>query len=307
MRSQILLLTLIATGLSATGCVPVLTQAIVSAPNRFNPLAGKMNLASPLHRLLGIQEEFWVQVGPPHAMLLVSVMEPARSTSPRGTVLLLHGIYGSSAMMTAHAQQLSEHGYRAVLVDLRGHGQSSGELLSYGAQESQDLRQVIDVLQSRGLAGKHLGVLGISYGAATAVHLAGIDPRISTVVAIAPFASMRGEVPHYLQTVLPGLQYVVSDEQMNVTVDSAGTLAGFNPDSQQPRDRIRQTQAKVLILHGQDDWLVPAEQGMLLQQSAASNVELELLPNLGHTTIWLDSSGQVRARSLDWFERHPLD
>jgi hypothetical protein len=52
-----------------------------------------------------------------------------------------------------------------------------------------------------------VGVM-LSYGAATAIEWAGTDPRITAVVAVAPFASLRAVVPGYAP-LLPG-SYVQS-------------------------------------------------------------------------------------------------
>ena len=51
-------------------------------------------------------------------------------------------------------------GYRAVLVDLRGHGRSTGKYLTYGVQEAQDISQVIDALEQQQLIAGEIGVLG---------------------------------------------------------------------------------------------------------------------------------------------------
>ena len=81
-------------------------------------------------------------------------------------------------------------GFALVLL-LVPHGHSTGEWLTYGPREAEDLSQVIDELDRRKLLEGRLGVYGISYGATTAIHLAAIDPRVEAVVAVAPFGSMR--------------------------------------------------------------------------------------------------------------------
>jgi pimeloyl-ACP methyl ester carboxylesterase len=48
--------------------------------------------------------------------------------------------------MLPAAKELAEAGYRAVLVDLRGHGRSTGKYTTFGVQAAKDLSQVIDAL-----------------------------------------------------------------------------------------------------------------------------------------------------------------
>src|SRR5262245_4065073 len=46
-------------------------------------------------------------------------------STPRGTVLMLHGIRDSKLQLVAGARRHAARGYRAVAVDSRGHGESS--------------------------------------------------------------------------------------------------------------------------------------------------------------------------------------
>src|SRR5262249_9230684 len=112
-----------------------------------------------------------VEVGPPRASLsLLIVDRPAPSS--RATVLVLHGIRDRKESMLGWGRGLAEIGYRAVLVDGRGHGRSSGDFLTYGVVEARDLSRVLDALEARGLVAGRVGAMGVSYGAATAVEWA---------------------------------------------------------------------------------------------------------------------------------------
>src|SRR6478736_4608092 len=84
------------------------------------------------------------------------------------TIVLLHGYMLSKETMLPWALQLAQAGYRVVLVDLRGHGQSTGAQVGFGKYEVNDLRQVLDWLQARGECDEAVGVLGFSYGATLA-------------------------------------------------------------------------------------------------------------------------------------------
>jgi len=291
--------------LSPAGCIAPLGPLIVTAPNRLNPLAGDANPLPAVESLAGVDEHFWVDVGPPDASLSVSVVEPdADAGPPKGTVLVIHGIYARSFWMLGTARMLAGAGYRAALVDLRGHGRSSGKWLTYGVRESRDLSQVIDALEDRGLIAGRLGVYGISYGATTAIHLAGRDGRIEAVVAVAPFSTMRDEVPHYIHTILPGAGAAISDESLQEAIDGAGEMGRFNPDVASAVAAIRRTHAPVLILHGTNDWMVPHWHALRLRDAAPDRTRLVLIPGLGHVTIWFDPTGKVAAESRAWFDQH---
>src|SRR5947208_411824 len=57
-----------------SGCAPLLSELIVSAPNRFNPLVGNPDLTPPPLETIAADQHFYVSVGPPDALLSVSVL-----------------------------------------------------------------------------------------------------------------------------------------------------------------------------------------------------------------------------------------
>ncbi|MGC3956607.1 MAG: alpha/beta fold hydrolase [Verrucomicrobiota bacterium] len=101
------------------------------------------------------------------------------------TLILLHGYMLAKETMLPWALHLAQAGYRVVLVDLRGHGQSTGDQVGFGKFEVNDLRQLLDGLQARGACDETVGVMGFLYGATLALHWAAQDERIRTVVALA--------------------------------------------------------------------------------------------------------------------------
>jgi pimeloyl-ACP methyl ester carboxylesterase len=290
--------------LVSAGCVSTLGSLVASTPNRVFGSGGTRGaLAPPARRALGINEQFRVNIEDPPASLSVSVIEPADREVAAGTVLVLHGVRDESFWMLGKARMLAQAGYRAVLVDLRGHGRSSGEWLTYGPQEASDLSQVIDALEERNLVEGPIGVWGISYGATTAIHLAGRDSRIKAVVAVAPFSNMRDIVNDYSRTMLPGVESLISDELLQDAVDEAGRQGDFDPDLADAVLAIQQTDAPVLILHGTEDWMVPPYHSMRLHAAARDHSQLVMLPRTGHISIWFDPESDVELQSRAWFER----
>jgi pimeloyl-ACP methyl ester carboxylesterase len=278
------------------GCDRPLSQLMVSTPNRFNPLVCESNPLPPLEAV-GTDQQFMVPVGPPKAAIAVSVVEPSdnRKAGPvKGTVLVVHGIYGRSFTMLHTAHRLAGAGYRAVLVDLRGHGRSTGEFLTYGTQEARDLSQVLDAVYQRGLATGPIGVYGVSYGATTSIHLASIDSRVGAVVAVQPFSMVRPELEHFGS--------IVPQSTFDAAFDRAGHEAGFNPVYSDAAEAIARVHAPVLLMHGTDDWIVPYWNSLLLREKSAAVCQLIDFPGRGHQSLWMDSDGELADRAVKWFD-----
>ncbi len=117
--------------------------------------------------------------------------EPQPASSPiRGTVVLLHGYGVDHASLIPWAFRLAQEGWRCVLVDLRGHGKSTGRQISFGLQEAQDLSQLLDLLQVRGELAHPVVAFGQSYGAAVALRWQAQEPRIHSLILISPYADL---------------------------------------------------------------------------------------------------------------------
>jgi pimeloyl-ACP methyl ester carboxylesterase len=270
-------------GALTIACQPLqhlVASAIVVAPNRGAPTPAT------------IDGELPVSVGPPSATLSLEIIDGKDS---HGTVFVLHGIRADKRSVRRWGKMLAAAGLRAVLVDLRGHGRSTGDWLSYGIVESRDLMQALDALEARGLRVGLVGVMGISYGGAVAIEWAGCDPRIRAVVAIAPFASLRSVVPGYAPVPLPA-------SFVSGAIDIAGREGGFDPDQASPVVAIARSNAPVLLIHGQDDHRIPAWHSQLILAARRENTELLLVAGAGHQSIGSDPI--IRDHAPAWLAQH---
>jgi pimeloyl-ACP methyl ester carboxylesterase len=278
-----------------TGCVnTALTKAITEAPNlREKPRMLRSYRAAQLRKSDATYAvALRVLVGPPAAELSVAVIDPgnyrvaasvghgefkdgvapvwpqtdwtlpAQPLDPpspaKATVIVLHGFQDSKEDMIHWALYLAQHGYRAVPVDLRGHGRSSGNWVGYGAFEARDLKQVIDELERRQLVAGRIGVLGVSYGASVGLQLAGLDKRIDAVVAIEAFSDPRTAVKEFARAVVPGLVRGWTDQDFSTAEDRASQLAGFSWRDANVEGAVAETEAPILYLYADNDhWISP--------------------------------------------------
>ena len=279
----------------------IIPSAILYAPNtgkKIDPAGDRASLRQKNARHLRLA------VGPPSASLSVLVFPPSSGAVPRGTILVFHGIHDSKQSQLGTGAYLASEGYRAVLVDLRGHGRSSGGLLTYGVRESSDAIQLLDHLQREELLALPVGALGFSYGGAVALQLAARDRRVRAVVSVATFSSLRGVLRDYVAYQVPLLGRVLpTDAQLHQALAEAGRLAKFDPDAADNVQAAATTTARVLIVHGQGDAKIPPSHARRIARAAGDRARLVLVPGEDHDSVFGDRQGLVRREMIRWFSR----
>jgi uncharacterized protein len=246
--------------------------------------------------------ELVAPVGPPAAHLSAWVLEPER-VPPLGTVVVLHGVRLDKRSMLPVATALTDAGFRSVLVDLRGHGASTGEYLTYGVVESRDVSELLDALSADGTELGPVGVHGFSYGAATAIQLAAEDGRVRAVVAVSSFSSLRAAVRGYVHWQAAAIEPIVSDRWLDAAIDLGAHVAHFDPDAASPARVAGHTRAQLMLIHGGADAQIPPENARAIERGADGRAELRVLPGETHASILADAHGTARALAVDFFER----
>jgi pimeloyl-ACP methyl ester carboxylesterase len=282
------------------GCNNGLARQMVTAPNK-RLSTGPSTEARPME-----DDRIFVKVDAGDGAVIAGwVLEPklAPGETVKGTVLVLHGFLGNRVFVRSTAEKFAEAGYRAVLIDLRGHGDSTGRHVSFGVFESRDMVQVLDYLQKHGLAGETVGVYGTSLGAAVGILWSAIDPRVKAVVAIAPFTNLREEAPYFLKNMLPLPGAFISEKDMTEILARAAEIAHFNPDDASPLDAIKRSHAKILLIHGTPDRIIPVEHSRRLH-AAAPGSELVILNLAGHLAASFDWGGETSKLGREFFDKH---
>ncbi|MFO7171783.1 MAG: alpha/beta hydrolase [Bacillota bacterium] len=211
----------------------------------------------------------------------------------RHTVVLLHGLAGSSGCWNAQLDSLGDHLY-LVAVDLPGHGQSEGWGAADVGEYVEFLHRFLDAL---GLH-QRVVVAGHSLGAAVALEFAARWPnRVSGVVvaglgiraAVDPealAAVQRGEPPGYflerqVGPLAPGevARQVRHDwYATRPEVRYADLIAWSRFDSLHVLPRVV---APALVVGGEEDPIAPPESVRALWVGIP-RADLEILPGLGH-------------------------
>jgi pimeloyl-ACP methyl ester carboxylesterase len=314
---------------AANGSAAELSDLIIQAPN-LTPVtrsASAVELRQVAPKLYTTQ--FRVPVSPHPAELAVAVLEPGdyhlqyelgttaggvaftlraeprsadqAAVTPKGTIVLLHGIYDGREDVLHWSVYLAERGYRTVAVDLRGHGASTGAEITYGAWEKQDLSQVLDELAKRRLVSGKVGVLGISYGAAVGIQWAAADPRIEGLVALAPFSDTKDAIRGVIERLLPPPMLVLLSGALPGAIEAVAPAHGFTWNEADPLAAATKLRQPLLLIHGVNDDIIPFSHSERLQAVAPRGSQL--LRGTGNHVILAARLDPIAERVASWFER----
>jgi hypothetical protein len=178
-----------------------------------------------------------------------------------GHVLLCHGNAGNVGDRVLHAALLTAAGFDVLLFDYRGYGQSSGSPGEQGTY--RDARAALGCLLGQpDVDASRVLYVGESLGGAVALELALAHPPAGLVL-LSAFTSVRDMARvHY--GLLP---------------------APLVPDAYPSLRLIAGLRAPLLVLHGDDDAIVPVEQGRALFDAAPGPKRLRIVPGVGHNDI----------------------
>jgi cephalosporin-C deacetylase-like acetyl esterase len=129
--------------------------------------------------------------------------------APSPCVVYLHG--NSSSRLEAHdcVKVCLQRDIGVFCFDFAGSGLSGGDYITLGANESQDLLNVLDYLRkSRRVSS--IALWGRSMGATTAILAAGADHNITAVVADSPFGSLRQVIEELLTSRLSVPMFILN-------------------------------------------------------------------------------------------------
>ena len=224
-----------------------------------------------------------------------------RSDFGAKTVLVCHGLAANKANQLIMARKLVPAGYNALALDFRAHGESGGQLTSFGDLESRDVLGAVRWLrehhpeQSRRIVG-----VGASMGAAALIAAAADPgPNGQAIEAIAVYGTYddlgRLAVDVARDHFLPPVDWLAA----HVSLPMASVLVGANLGHFQPARYVRDLWPRpILVIHGMRDQIIPFDRGQRLFKAASFPKQNLWLPTEGHNEIIDDEDAANTVREF---------
>jgi len=219
----------------------------------------------------------------------------------RSVVIFLHGLGSDRTELLDEAGFIAARGYGALLFDMRGCGQSDGNISTLGYNERRDVRAAVDFVRSQAGQETPIALFGHSMGAATALLVAAEIPEVDAVVVESPFTTLEDNVSDGVRelTGLPPFPFAP------LVVFFGQQQTGVDIRSVRPIDVIGQISPRaVLLIHGAKDTLIPVENSYRLYAAAREPKQLYILPEVAHGGF-LQAEPQVFPTTiLDFLAEH---
>jgi fermentation-respiration switch protein FrsA (DUF1100 family) len=208
-------------------------------------------------------------------------------------ILLAHGY--KAARLTDFHLFLAQHGYGVLSWDARAHGESEGDLCTWGYYEVLDVAAALAYAQQQHPAA--IGILGLSMGGVTAIRAAVQYPAIEAVVADSAFAGIIEPIHNAIPSPImrPLIRFFV-ERELGLTVDDL-----------RPVDEIGQIAPRpVFILQGLSDTLVPPDNAEKLYSAAGEPRYLWTEPGVGHVGLYGSRPDEYAQRVTQFFDTYLL-
>lgn len=195
------------------------------------------------------------------------------------------------------AVALQREGFHVVVHGWRGTPGSGEAAHTLGVYERHDLEAAINALAAR-LGPVPIGLLGYSMGGAVSISVGADDARVSAVCTDSAFADPQALVGERVRSALKVPAAVVMTPVIALLARRTGArLTDFRPLLAVGRIAPR----PLLLIHGEDDALVPIRHAELLYEAAGEPKELWRLPGVGHVGAYFADRPAYVARVVRFF------
>ncbi|MEZ4593583.1 MAG: alpha/beta hydrolase [Chloroflexota bacterium] len=219
-----------------------------------------------------------VQFTAADGVALTAWFVPPTEAVAGATLIYVHGYGANRAALLDQAAALHVAGYGALLLDLRNHGDSAAATTTWGPAEAADVVAAYNYLLTRPEVNPaRIGLVGKSMGGAVAVMAAQQLPNLALLVLQSTYVGLEENMVNIVPSIarLPeGLAPFVFRRMDGATVEALTAV--------RVAEIVAGLAVPLLVLHGDQDKLVPLAQGEAIFAAAAGPKQLHVIPGAGH-------------------------
>lgn len=215
-------------------------------------------------------------------------------------VMMVHGWHSKWNLdFSASSPFLHENGCSLLLIDQRCHGESGGDLISYGIHERYDVLSWLDWLEENH-AGLPVYLCGVSMGAATVLMAAGPDTsgRVCGIIADCGYSTPQEIIKLTLEKNIGKMAGpTLAAVSVNCKLREKFTFKDYTP----LQAMVQNKDIPCLFVHGDADDFVPWRMSLENYYACQAPKDLLVVNGAGHAMSFLVNPEAYKKKVLDFF------
>jgi fermentation-respiration switch protein FrsA (DUF1100 family) len=177
-------------------------------------------------------------------------------------------------------------------VDQRAHGKSDGKTISFGILERQDVLSWANYAVERFGEDVKILLYGVSMGGATVLMASDLElpETVCGIIADCPYSS-----PQDIITKVAGELGLPRKPAAALCSIGAWLYGRFRIGDGSALDSVRHTKLPILLLHGEEDQLVPCRMSREIYDACGADKELQTFPGASHGMCYLEDPQRYEA------------
>ena len=198
--------------------------------------------------------------------------------------IMFHGYRGTPCRdFSGGAYDMISYGFNVILAEHRGHGKSQGHTITFGIKERRDVISWIEYAKKEFGEDKRIILVGISMGGASVLFASDSLKENDLIICDCPFASPR----EILLSSVEKLSKTFAKLLLFFLNASLIVFAHVSLNKESADKHIKNCKAKILIIHGDEDTVVPYQQSYQLYFLNQDKIKYELFPGAEHGLCYL--------------------
>lgn len=215
----------------------------------------------------------------------------------KGTVIICHGVGANKSNILPVAEIFHSGGYELYLYDFRNHGDSDNAKVTYGFNETKDIKAIVEHIKSTGV--EKIGIYGLSMGGGIVMLSLEDNPEIVAVIIDSSYASVEKVMKYRIKKVFPEPIATIIAEMTKIY---AKVFFQVSFDKLIPLNIISKINRPIMFIAGDKDTNITPDNSKMLYDKAINPKELLIIKNAGHIdTIY---NPEFRVKTIEFMNKY---
>lgn len=214
--------------------------------------------------------------------------------------LMMHGYRGNSRRdLCGGVNRAFEVGHNVLLIDQRASGESGGNVISFGINESRDALSWLEYIQNNFGKDKNVILTGVSMGAATVMMCIerGLPPCVKGILADCGYSSTKDIIKKVIKEMKLPANILYPFVKLGARI-----YGKFDLEEIVPLEAVKKCNVPILFAHGDADDFVPYYMSVDCYEACSSEKKLLVtVKGAGHGLCYPASPEEYVKKLTDFY------